>query len=162
VDRPYPFMRRFRGLTGKAIEDKGRMTVNGRASLRNAFVSLHDVARLMIAAAEHPQTRDQVFDVGGPEVLTWDEVAAVYSHVLGRPVKVSTLPPGLFRGMQQVLRPFAPAASNVMGMNYLIGISETPWDSNELARLVGVGELRTVRDFLTEKAALPERRVARS
>ena len=39
VDRPYPFMRRFRGLTGKAIEDKGRMTVNGRASLRNAFVS---------------------------------------------------------------------------------------------------------------------------
>jgi uncharacterized protein YbjT (DUF2867 family) len=139
VDRPYPFMRRFRGLTGKAIEDKGRMTVNGRASLRNAFVSLHDVARLMIAAAEHPQTRNQVFD-----------------EVLGRPVKVSTLPPGLFRGMQQVLRPFAPAASNAMGMNYLIGISETPWDSNELARLVGVGKLRTVRDFLTDKAALPE------
>ena len=47
----------------------------------------------MIAAAEHPQTRNQVFDVGGPEVLTWDEVAAVYSEVLGRPVKVSTLPP---------------------------------------------------------------------
>jgi hypothetical protein len=43
-----------------------------------------------------------------------------------------------------------------MGMSYLIGISETPWDSNELARLVGVGELRTVREFLTEKAALPE------
>jgi hypothetical protein len=45
----------------------------------------------------------------------------------------------------------------VMGMNYLIGISETPWASNELARIVGIGELRTVRDFLTEKAALPER-----
>ena len=94
--------------------------------------------------------------MGGPEVLTWDEVGAVYSEELGRPVKVSTLPSGLFRGMQQVLRPFAPAASNVMGMNYLIGISETPWDSNELARLVGVGKLRTVRDFLTEKALLPE------
>jgi hypothetical protein len=41
-------------------------------------------------------------------------------------------------------------------MNYLIGISETPWDGNELARLVGAGKLRTVRDFLTEKTALPE------
>jgi uncharacterized protein YbjT (DUF2867 family) len=50
LDRPYPFLRRFRALTGRTIEDKGRMTVNGRPTIRNAFVSLHDVARLMLAA----------------------------------------------------------------------------------------------------------------
>jgi uncharacterized protein YbjT (DUF2867 family) len=157
VDRPYSFMRRFRKLTGKTIENKGRMLVIGGAGRRNAFISLHDVARLMIAAGEHPQARNQAFDLGGPEVLTWDDVAEIYSQVLGRPVKVSTAPPGLFHGLQQVMRPFAPAASNVMGMNRAIGIAETPWYGSELPRLLGVDNLRTVREFLTEKAALPDR-----
>jgi hypothetical protein len=52
LDRPYPFLRRFRRITGRSIEDQGRMIVIGRPSARNAFVSLYDVARLMLAAAE--------------------------------------------------------------------------------------------------------------
>ncbi len=67
------------------------------------------------------------------------------------------MPAGLFRGMQLVMRPFAPAASNVMGMNHLIGITETPWTGTELPRLLGMQNLRTVREFLGEKAALPDR-----
>jgi uncharacterized protein YbjT (DUF2867 family) len=158
LDRPYPFLRRFRGLTGRAIEDKGRMTVNGRPSLRNAFVSLHDVARLMLAAAENPQARNRVFDVGGPEVLSWSDVAQIYSQVLGRPVKLTSFPAGVFRVLQLAMQPFAPAASNVMGTNRLIAIAETPWNSGELTRMLGVDDLWTVREFLAEKAALPDRK----
>jgi hypothetical protein len=33
-----------------AVEDQGRMTAMGPPSARNAFISLHDVATLMLAA----------------------------------------------------------------------------------------------------------------
>ncbi|HEY9377093.1 MAG TPA: NmrA family NAD(P)-binding protein [Jiangellaceae bacterium] len=157
LDRPYRFLRRFRRVTGRTIEDKGRMTVIGRPSLRNAFISLHDVARMMLAAADHPDTRNEVLEVGGPEILTWTDIAELYSDVLGRPVKVTSLPPALFHMLQVAMRPFAPAASNIMGMNRLSATSETPWDGNALARTLGVAQLRTVREFLVEKAALPDR-----
>lgn len=157
LERPYPFLRRFRRMTGRTIEDKGRMTVIGPASLRNSFVSLHDVARMMIAVADSEDFRNQVVNVGGPEVLTWNDVAGIYAEVLGRPVRVTSLPPVLFHVMQVLLRPFAPGASNTMAMNRLGGSTETPWDGNELAHRLGVAPLRTVRDFLAEKAALPDR-----
>jgi uncharacterized protein YbjT (DUF2867 family) len=105
----------------------------------------------MLAAAENPQARNQVFEVGGPDVLTWNDVATLYSQVLGRPVRVTSLPPGLFRGLQLLTRPFAPAASNIMGVNRLSAAMETPWDSSDLTRLLGVGRLRTVQEFLTER-----------
>ena len=155
LGRPYPFLRRFRRLTGRSVEDQGRMLVSGSPGARNAFVSLHDVATLMLAAAENDQARNQVFEVGGPEVLTWNDVAEIYGQVLGRQVQVASLPPRLFRVLQLAMRPFAPAASNIMGLNRYMGISETPWDSSEVTRVLGVGRLRTVHEFLAEKAALP-------
>ena len=133
------------------------MLVIGSPGARNAFVSLHDVAALMLAAAEHDQARNQVFEVGGPELLTWNDVAEIYSQVLGRPVQVASLPPRLFRVLQLAMQPFAPAASNIMGLNRHMGISETPWDSSELTRVLGVKQLRTVHEFLAEKAAMPDR-----
>jgi hypothetical protein len=96
--------------------------------------------------------------VGGPEVLTWSDVVQIYSQVLGRPVKVTSLPAGMFRTLQLAMQPFAPAASNVMATNRLIAMAENPWDSSALTRMLGVGNLRTVREFLAEKAALPDRK----
>ena len=157
LNRAYPFLRRFRAITGRSVEDQGRMMVVGPASARNAFISLHDVARLMVAAADSEQARDQVFEVGGPDVLTWNDVAAIYGEVLGRPVHVTSLPSPVFRTLQLVMQPFAPAASNIMGLNRLMSTVETPWDSSELTKRLGVGQLRTVREFLAEKAASPDR-----
>jgi uncharacterized protein YbjT (DUF2867 family) len=156
LDRPYPFLRRFRRMTGRTIEDQGRMTVIGRPTGRNAFVSLHDVATLMLAAADSQRARNQVFEVAGPDVLTWNDVATLYSQVLGRPIHVTALPPALFRGLQLLMRPLAPAASNIMGVNWLSAAAQTPWDSSQLTSLLGVPRPRTVREFLTEKAAMPD------
>jgi hypothetical protein len=37
-------------------------------------------------------------------------------------------------------------------------MAETPWTSGELTRMLGVDDLWTVREFLAEKAALPDRK----
>jgi len=96
-----------------------------------------------------------VVDVGGPEVLSWSEVAAEFQRVLGRPVRVVSLPAGAFRAARAALAPVAPSVANIMGLNLLMATSETDWDTTATTDALGVGPLRTVRQVLAEKAALP-------
>ena len=151
--RPYPFLARFRRLTGRSIEDRGRLVLPGPAGLRQAFVSVHDAADVLVAAIDAPLTG--AVDVGGPEILTWTDVAGEFERVLGRPVWVVSLPAGVFRAARAALAPVAPSAANVMGMNLFMATTETPWDTARTTAELGLGPLRTVRQVLTEKAALP-------
>lgn len=154
LQRPYPFLRAFRRLSGRTVEDQGRLVVPGPATSRNAFISIPDVARLLVAAVDAEDTG--ALDVGGPEVLSWSDVATLYADVLQRPVRVVSLPPAAFGVAQRVLAPFAPSASNIMGMNVLMGTLETAWDTRRTTDRLGVTPLRTVREVLAEKAALPD------
>ena len=153
--RPYGFLRRFRRLTGRTVEDRGLMVLPGPASTRNAFISVHDAARVMVAAVDATQFSGPL-DVGGPEVLTWTDVARIFGEVLGRPVRIRSTPVGVFTAGHRLLARVAPSASNVMGLNRLIATSETPWDTTDVARRLGVHPLRTVQQVLREKVALPE------
>jgi uncharacterized protein YbjT (DUF2867 family) len=154
VRRPYGFLQRFRRLTGHSIENHGVMMVAGAASVRNAFISVQDVARLMVAAVDARDLTGPV-DVGGPEILTWTDVARIYSEVLGRPVRVRSLPVAIYGLGQQALARVAPSASNTLGLNRLLATAETPWDTSEVTRRLGVYPLKTVEQVLREKAQLP-------
>ena len=154
LTRPYGFLRRFRRVTGRAVEDRGVMVLPGPASTRNAFISVHDAARVMVAAVDATELTGPL-DVGGPEVLTWTDVPRIFAEVLGQPVRIRSTPVRVFTAGQRLLARVAPAASNVMGLNRLLATSETPWDTTEVARRLGVHPLRTVEQVLREKAALP-------
>jgi uncharacterized protein YbjT (DUF2867 family) len=154
VRRPYGFLRRFRRLTGHSIERRGVMTVGGAASIRNAFISVHDVARVMVAAVDARELTGPV-DVGGPEILTWTDVARIYGEVLGRPVRVRSTPAGVYALAQRALSRVAPSASNTLALNRLLATAETPWDTSAVTRRLRVHPLRTVEQVLQEKAQLP-------
>ncbi|SFS01089.1 Uncharacterized conserved protein YbjT, contains NAD(P)-binding and DUF2867 domains [Halomicrobium zhouii] len=51
-----------------------------------SFVDARDVADVAAAALTEPGHAGRAYDVTCPEALTYDEVAAVFSDVLGRPV----------------------------------------------------------------------------
>ena len=108
------------------------MVLPGSASTRNAFISVHDAARVMVAAVDATEFGGPL-DVGGPEVLTWTDVVRVFGDVLGRPVRIRTTPVAVFTAGQRLLARVAPSASNVMGLNRLIATAETPWDTTEVA-----------------------------
>jgi uncharacterized protein YbjT (DUF2867 family) len=152
--RAYPFLRRFRRLTGTTVERHGLMLVPGSASLRNAFLSVHDAARIMTALVDATDVNGPV-DIGGPEVLSWTDVARLFADVLGRPVRVLPTPVAVYAAGQRALARVAPSASAVLGLNRLIGSAETPWDTAEVTERLGVHRLRTVEQVLREKAALP-------
>lgn len=156
--RPSPFLARFRRGTGRLVEDRGLMLVPGPASHRHAFIAVADAASACVAAALHTEAAPGPIEVAGPEVLSWDDVAAVYADVLGRRVRVVTTPAGVFAAAARVLAPVADVPARTMALNRYLAASETPW-TNAGGGLVDPATMTRVESFLQAKAALPDRPV---
>ena len=151
VDRPSPFMRRFRRLTGRMVEDHGVMLVPGSPRNRNAFISITDVARACAEAIERGDVAGQEIEVGGPEVLTWAEVAEVFGTVLHRRVTTVSTPAPVYGLMAKVLGPLAPVPSATMGLNQTVAVMQTPWSPGG-GGLLDPDSMVTLRRFLRDKA----------
>ena len=78
---------------------------------------MDDVAFYLAAAAVGGPSG--VHTVGGPEALTYLDVVRIYERILGFPLRVQRTPAAMFRMAATLLRPFAPAAANLMALNYL-------------------------------------------
>jgi uncharacterized protein YbjT (DUF2867 family) len=154
LGRAYPTLRRIRRVTGRTIERRGVMVVPGPSSARQAFLSVQDAAA-GLAGAVREDTGAGPVDLGGPESLSWTDVAGIYERVLGRRVRVVSQPAGAFAVGQRILSPVAPALAGLMGLNRLIATSETDWETADTAARLGLDKLRTVEEILREKAVLP-------
>jgi uncharacterized protein YbjT (DUF2867 family) len=154
VGRPSPFLQRFRRATGTMVEDHGLMLVPGPTSHRQAFITVRDVAAACGAALGRPDLGGQTLEVGGPQVLSWDEVAEILSRLLGRRVRALSTPTLVFAVAATVLRPIAPTPAGTLALNRHMGASETPWAPGG-GGLLDPAELTTLEEFLTAKLALP-------
>lgn len=153
IARPWPFLQRFIGTIGHLIEQRGIAIVPGPASTRQRFIAVDDVAAYMVAAIDHPAAGHAVLEIGGPEDLSWRDVAALYAKVLGRPVRPWPTPAAVFRVQQWLMRPFSEAASNIMGLNWMAARTMPIHDPGHAATF-GV-RLTTAEQFLRAQAARP-------
>lgn len=153
VARDFWFTRAFRKATGHLTEGRGLLLVSGTPDVRLSFIAVRDVAALLVAATTHPAARDRMLEVGGPEALSWRDVAAIYSRILGREVKVTASSPRLFAALRTVLTPLSPAAGNLMALQ--VGVGADMVVPPDVADELDVGPLLRVEEFLTQKAALP-------
>jgi uncharacterized protein YbjT (DUF2867 family) len=153
VNRPSPFLRRFRAATGRLVEERGLMLAPGPPGLRNAFIAIADVARACAEAVERDDVAG-VVEVGGPEVLSWRDVAEVYADVLGRRVRMVSTPGAVYAALSAATRRVAPVPSAVFALNRLAATMETPWCPGG-GGLLDPATMTTARRLLTTKAALP-------
>lgn len=148
--RAHWFLRAFRAVTGRLVERRGLMLVPGSADSRFAFITVRDVARFLVAAIDHEAARNEALDVGGPEAVSWREVAQLYARLLGREVRLREAPAGVFRAMAALLGPIDGAAANTMMLNAFAATRGTELTTPELAETLGVAPLQTVEEFLAE------------
>ncbi len=78
--------------------------VFGRGTNPINFVSVGDVADVVERAVVDLSLRGQVLEVGGPQNLTFNELAAVLASVRDRPAKVRHVPRSLLRAMAPLSR----------------------------------------------------------
>ena len=153
--RPFWFAKGFLRMAGTSIEKRGVALVPGDGKTRHAFVALDDVAAILAAAAASPDDGAKtVENLGGPEILSFDDVVRVFSRVLGRPLKTMRTPAKVYRIAADLLEPLSPAAGNLMAMSWVSSIEGTVFDGKPLAERYGV-KLTTAEEFLRAKAKLP-------
>jgi uncharacterized protein YbjT (DUF2867 family) len=153
LERPFWFARAFMKGTGHLIERRGIALVAGSGKARHAFIALDDVAEFIVKAVRKPDAFNKVFEIGGPEILSWDQVAALFSRVLGKSVRTMHAPAGVFRLQQLLLNPFSPAAANLMGMNWTFATAESAYEMSSVGPKFGI-RLTTAEQFLRNKLAL--------
>jgi len=155
IGRPSPFLGVFRRVTGTLVERRGVMLVPGPVAARQSFIAIPDVARAMVAAQGRTDLNGQVLELGGPQVLTWADVARIFSGVLRRRVRAVSTPAAVYGATARVMAPFGTVPSQTMRLNQYVATSESPWPPG--GGLVDAAGMTTVEQFLREKAALPER-----
>ncbi len=87
--------------------------VFGRGTNPINFVSVHDVAGAVVQAVVDPSLRGQVLEIGGPQNMTFNELAALLAEVRGRPARVRHVPRSLLRAVA----PFSRQASAAVAMD---------------------------------------------
>jgi uncharacterized protein YbjT (DUF2867 family) len=153
--RPFWFAKGFMAFAGTAIDRRGIALVPGTGQTRHTPVALDDVAAILSAAAAAPETGENLVEnLGGPEILSWDEVVAVFERVLGKSLKKIHTPAKVYRIAADVLEALSPPAGNLMAMSWVAAMCDTAFDGKPLAQRFGV-KLQTSEEFLRAKVTLP-------
>jgi uncharacterized protein YbjT (DUF2867 family) len=152
--RPFWFSKAFLRLVSGSIERRGLALVPGKGTARHAFVALGDVAAFLAKAVDRDEG-SAIYDIGGPQVLSWNEVVGIFEGVLGRRIRTIHTPAGFYRAVAALLDPFSPAAANLMAMSSLVAVADSPFSMAETARLFGI-TVRSAEEFLRERLALPD------
>jgi uncharacterized protein YbjT (DUF2867 family) len=134
-------------MLGKSILAKGKVTIFGKGENPTNFVSVKDVAQLILHCLEHPEHHNQTFEIGGLDNLSRLDIVALYAQKLGKPIKITHVPNSVLRFMSKVVRPFHPGISRVMFISDLFDRTEQRFDLGSLLRVVPM-EMRKVSDLV--------------
>ena len=150
IQRPFAFANRHFANIRNSIETKRVALVPGDGSKRHSFICVDDVAAYLAAASIGGPSG--IHNIGGPEALTFCDVVALYERILGITLRVRRTPAAVFRIAATVMRPFSPAAANLMALNYIGTREETVFDTAP-AHEFGV-RLTTAEEFLRSRVAM--------
>jgi NADH dehydrogenase len=95
VVRSTAFAELWIGLLEQTAARSGRPLVFGRGDNRINFVSVNDVAALVERAVTDLTTRGEVLEIGGPDNLTFTELASIVQNEAGRTSGPRHVPPAM-------------------------------------------------------------------
>jgi uncharacterized protein YbjT (DUF2867 family) len=76
----------------RIIERSGIGMTMGSGRGLQSFVAISDVARALALALDHPQARDAIVEVGGPEDLSYRDAYARIAQVTGKRIGIVSIP----------------------------------------------------------------------
>lgn len=147
VARGFAFARSHFEKIRDSVEKEGVIHIAGRGDNPQAFISVDDCARLIVASIGRPECLNRILEITGPAALTPEELARTIEKILGKPLKRKKTPAWLFAILGGLMRAANPAASNLMSINRHSALESTPVAGQDIARLLDV-ELTTPEQWL--------------
>lgn len=97
IVRATAFLELWIEVLGKTAARSGRPVVFGRGDNPINFVSVTDVAGLLEHAVTDPGARGRVLEIGGPDNLTFNQLAAAIQQAAGQASTPRHVPPAVLR-----------------------------------------------------------------
>lgn len=122
----------------------------GDAKNRTSIVSTDDLARIAIDSVFTPAARNQIFPVGGPEILTRETIPQIFGRIFNREPILLNPPLLAFDGVRQVVGLFNGEARGSLGTLRTLLANEYFCTPEEVERLESVFDLKleTLEVFL--------------
>ena len=122
----------------------------GDPKSRTSIVSTDDLAKIAIASVQQEAAQNQIFPVGGPEVLLREDIPRTFGRIFNREPIILPIPLMVFDGARTALGLFEPTAQQQLGTLRTLLANEFFCTSAEVDRLERAYNLKleTLENFL--------------
>lgn len=140
-------------LTTGLLETAGIALLPGCGKARHSFICIHDVAAFMVKALALPTAKNRIIELGGPETLSWKNVADIYSEILSKKVRKIAMPSFILNACRVALGHVSPAGENIMSILYLLSRHDFAIDMKPVSEEFAI-DMTDTYNFLLGKKAL--------
>jgi uncharacterized protein YbjT (DUF2867 family) len=137
-------------LIGKSVLKGGTVMILGRGERPMNFVSVRDVATFATMAITTPEIRDTTIEIGGPDNLSRNDVAALYARLSGRPLRIRHLPIAAVRVLGALIGALHPGVGGVMHSTVVFEAIDQSFDPSVTLRRFPVS-LTSIETFVRER-----------
>ena len=135
VIRATAFAELWLGLLEQTARRLGRPLIFGHGNNAINFVSVHDVACLVERAITDPATRGQIFEIGGPGNLTFNELARAGQTAAGLNSPPRHVPPSVLRLMGTTIGRVKPALGRQAKAALVMDRADLTFDTTAIHRI---------------------------
>jgi nucleoside-diphosphate-sugar epimerase len=107
-----------------------------------------DLAYCMIASLNNEKANNRVFLIGGPEALTYRQIADIYEKLLERKVRVLSIPAGFQKFVGFMVDTFTGYRYDIQGFIDAFSSGDSTCDNTPLHEVFDI-KLRTFEDYLS-------------
>jgi len=132
------------------FRETGVYLLIGDPKNRASIVSTDDLARIAVDSVNVPGAKNQIFPVGGPQILERGEIPQIFGRIFNREPFVINVPLFMFDGVRSAIGTINPFAKDSLGtLRTLLG-NEFFCTSEEIANLESIFNLKleTLEMFL--------------
>jgi NADH dehydrogenase len=132
IVRPTAYMETWIDVIVQTARRSGRPVVFGRAENPINFVSASDVAALVERAITDASTRGKALDIGGPQDLTFEQLARAVQEAAGRTKEPRHVPRIALRTMGAVMGRFKPELARQARAALVMDSADMTFDSSAI------------------------------
>jgi len=147
------FLELWATIMGDSLRKSGKALVFGRGTNPINFVAVGDVAAYVETAVVNPAHRGQRIDVGGPENVTFDDLAGRVARALSRSARLRHIPRPMLRAMASLARPVSAVASRQASAALVMDSMDMTFDDSALRRLFPEQPCTSIDDGLRRWAS---------
>lgn len=147
--RQYGFGKMWLGLVGNLVEKYGMLIAPGGPNHGSPMIATLDVAAMLVGGALYEGEDDLLVEAGGPQWLTWREIAQIIADKTGRErIRILPLPAWIPRLNQQIAKPFSGSIANTFALMSFVAEYQPRWSPETAIRTFHLPPLMTLSEYL--------------